>query len=219
MSVSEIVAPAAHAAFQFESRAHQSRTALAGMWLLLATELLFFGALFYLWLMLRHWHPVGFRAAAADTDLLIGSVNTVLLLSTSVLYWWALDSAKQGRNRDVLIALPSVAAIGALFVALKFYEWSEDVAKGAWPGENFRAPQAEDAGGAHLFWCLYYAGTALHVIHMLVGIGLVCWLAWRARRTPFRGDNATVVEVVGLYWSFVDLVWLNLFAFIYVLDR
>src|ERR1700753_4104852 len=109
--MSEFVTPSAHAEVQYEDAGHQSRTAIAGMWLFLATEVLFFGALFYLWLLLRRWHPDGFAKAAGDTDLLIGSVNTVLLVTTSFIYAWGLDAAKAGRNRALFWSCVATAGL------------------------------------------------------------------------------------------------------------
>lgn len=216
--MSDLVAPAAHAEYQYPSAEHESKTAIAGMWLFLATELLFFGALFYLWILLRRWHLEGFRTAAPDTDLLIGSVNTVLLVTTSFVYAWGLQNAKSGRNRQVLWSCLATGGIGILFVSLKILEWSEDLGKGKWPGHNFQAA-GPDIGGQHLFWLLYYAGTSLHLVHMVIGIGLVAWVARGAYADRFEPDDHTRVEAVGLYWSFVDLVWLNLYPFIYLVDR
>lgn len=216
--MSEFVAPRAGAEFQYASAEHQSRTALSGMWLFLATELLFFGALFYLWMLLRRWHVAGFHAAAQDTDLLIGSVNTAIIITTSMIYFWGVVQAKAGRNRAVMLSALATGGLGLVFIALKLFEWSEDVGKGKWPGQDFSA-QGPDIGGQHLFWLLYYAGTGLHVVHMTVGVALVGWIAWRAYRRRFSAEYSYPVEAVGLYWSFVDIVWLNLFPVIYVMDR
>lgn len=216
--MSEMLAPSAHAEFQYPSAEHESKAAISGMWLFLATELLFFGALFYLWMLLRRWHLEGFHTAALDTDLLIGSINTVLLVTTSFVYAFGLHGAKAGRNRAVLWSCLATGGIGALFVGLKILEWSEDVGKGKWPGQNFQAA-GPDIGGQHLFWLLYYAGTSLHLVHMVIGIGLVSWVAWGAYGNRFSPEKYTRVEAVGLYWSFVDLVWLNLYPFIYLVDR
>ena len=214
----EFVSPAAEAHFQYGSAEHQAKTSLAGMWLFLATELLFFGALFYLWLLLRFWHPDGFVAAAHDTDLLIGTINTVLLTTSSFLYWFALGEAKQGRGRQALIAIGITAAIGLAFLVLKGLEWGEDIGKGKLPGQSFVAT-GPDPGGQHLFWLLYYAGTGLHGLHMLAGLVLLAWIARRIWRDGIEARSATPVEAVGLYWSFVDVVWINLYPFIYILDR
>lgn len=216
--MSEFVAPRAHAEFQYADREHQASTALDAMWLFLATELLFFGALFYLWVLLRHWHPAGFHAAAQDTDLLIGSTNTVIIVTTSMVYFYGVLQAKAGENRAVMLSALTTGGLGLVFIALKLLEWSEDVGKGKWPGQNFQT-HGPDLGGQHLSWLLYYAGTGLHIVHMVIGVGLVGWIAWRAHRREFSADYHTPVLAVGLYWSFVDIVWINLYPFIYVMDR
>lgn len=216
--MAEFAAPRARAEFQYASAQHQSRTALSGMWLFLATELLFFGALFYLWMLLRRWHVSGFHAAAQDTDLLIGSVNTAIIVTTSMVYFWGVLQAQAGRNRAVMWSALATGGLGLAFIALKLLEWSEDVGKGKWPGRGFEA-RGPDIGGQHLSWLLYYAGTGLHVVHMTVGVALVGWIAWRAYRGEFSAGYCYPVVAVGLYWSFVDIVWLNLYPFIYVMDR
>ncbi len=216
--MSEMVAPSAHAEFQYSNPEHQSRTAISGMWLFLATELLFFAALFYMWMLLRRWHLAGFGVATRETDLLIGTVNSVLLITTSFVYFWGLLGAKQGRNRQLFWACLGTGGLGIAFVALKLLEWHEDFDNGKWPGLNFQAT-GPDVGGQHLFWILYYAGTSLHLVHMLIGIGLVAWVAWDAWRERFSGARHTRVEIVGLYWSLVELVWINLFPFIYLVAR
>ena len=216
--MSEFAAPRAHAEFQYASAEHQSQTALSGMWLFLATELLFFGALFYLWMLLRGWHLDGFHAAAGDTDLLIGSVNTAIIVTTSMVFFWGVLQAKIGRNHEVMLSALATGGLGLVFIGLKLFEWSEDVGKGKWPGQAFQA-HGPDIGGQHLFWLLYYAGTGLHVVHMTIGVALVGWIAWRAWRGEFTPDYHYPVAAVGLYWSFVDIVWLNLYPFIYILSR
>jgi cytochrome c oxidase subunit 3 len=214
----EFAAPRANAEFQYSSAEHQSSTALSGMWLFVATELLFFGALFYLWVLLRRWHPAGFHAAAQDTDILIGSINTAIITTTSMIYFWGVLGAKAGRNRQVMLSALVTGGLGLVFIALKLLEWSEDLSKGKWPGQAFVA-HGPDIGGQHLSWLLYYAGTGLHVIHMTVGVALVSWIAWRAWRQDFSAVYHTPVLAVGIYWSFVDIVWINLYPFIYVMDR
>ncbi|MDT7950014.1 MAG: cytochrome c oxidase subunit 3 [Acetobacteraceae bacterium] len=216
--MSEFVAPRAHAEFQYASAEHQRDSALAGMWLFLATEILFFGALFYLWVLLRRWHPLGFHLATADTDLLIGSVNTVIISTAGMVFFWGVQQAKRGQNRPVLLAALASGGLGLVFIGLKLFEWSEDVGKGKWPGQVFQA-HGDDIGGQHLFWLLYYAGTALHVVHMTIGVLLVAWIAWRARKGEFKPNFYYPVVAVGLYWSFVDVVWINLYPFIYLLGR
>ncbi|HYZ62734.1 MAG TPA: cytochrome c oxidase subunit 3, partial [Acetobacteraceae bacterium] len=142
----------------------------------------------------------------------------VLLATTSFVYFWALQGARRGRNAQVFWGCVGTGGIGLAFLLLKLVEWGEDFGKGKWPGQGFQAT-GPDPGGQHLFWILYYVGTGLHAVHMLVGLFLIAWIAWRAWRERFSSFNYTAVEVVGLYWSFVDLVWINLYPFIYLVDR
>ena len=211
----ELVAPAAHAEFQYSGPEHEAETAQAGMWLFLATELLFFGGLFFLYLWLGRWHPQGFARAARETDLLIGTANTVVLLTASALYAVALHGAKRGRSRGAALACIGACLLGVAFAVLKGLEWMEDAHKDLLPGIRFGL-HGTDEGGAQLFYILYYAGTGLHAVHLLIGVGLVGWIAWRAWRGEFRPGRTTAVEAVGLYWGFVDMMWLVLYPLIYL---
>ena len=203
---------------QYASPQHQAGAALAGMWLFLATEVLFFGGLFFAYLFCRHQHPAGFALGVRNTELVTGTVNTVLLLSSSAVYAAGLLAAEAGRRRALLLALAVTAALGIAFLALKGHEWLDDFHRHLFPGRGFGL-HGPHAGGAALFFCFYFVATGLHALHMLGGLGLVGSIAWRARRGAFDRGWTTPVEVVGLYWSFVDCVWLVLFPLIYLIGR
>ena len=209
---------AEHIEFQYADMRHQSETAISGMWLFLATELLFFGGLFFLYAIYRHQYPAGTAEASRHAELTIGTINTVLLLTSSAVFSYGLGCAKQGRNRALFWACIVTALIGCAFLGLKIYEWSDDFDKHLFPGPGF-AITGPGSDGAQLFWCFYFLATGLHGVHMMVGIGLVGWIAWRARRATFSSSYAVPVEVVGLYWSFVDMVWLVLYPAIYLSGR
>ncbi len=209
---------AAHRTLQYGSAEHQASTAISGMWLFLGTELLFFGGLFFVFMVCRYQHPAGFALGARHTELTIGAINTVLLVSSSAVYAAGILAAEAGRRRLLLLALAVTAALGIAFLALKGLEWRDDLHKHLFPGRGFGLSD-EHAGGAQLFFTFYFVGTALHGLHMLGGLGLVAYIAWRARRGAFDHGWTTPVEVVGLYWSFVDCVWLVLFPLIYLLGR
>jgi cytochrome c oxidase subunit 3 len=204
--------------FQFEDIEHQSDTALDGMWLFLGQEVLFFGALFFAWLLNRHYHPLGYHRAAQQTDLLIGSVNTVLLITSSATYALGLRLIQAGDAKRLFRFCAVTALLGGAFLALKGLEWHEDVAKHMTPSLYFGL-SGPDAGGAQLFWCFYWVATALHAVHMAVGIGLVLWLLHNIRKGAYSAAWHTPVEVVGIYWSFVDVVWLILYPLIYLVGR
>jgi cytochrome c oxidase subunit 3 len=204
--------------FQYASARQQADTAVAGMWLFLATEVLFFGALILAWIFCRHWEMAGFDAGGARTNLTIGTINTVVLVSSSAVFAAGLAGIEAGDGRLLRRCLALTAALGVLFLLLKGYEWYDDFAQHLFPGAGF-AIQGDASGGAQLFFSFYFVATVLHSVHMLIGIGLVCWLLLRARVGAFRPGYTVPVEVVGLYWSFVDVVWMTLYPLIYLVGR
>jgi cytochrome c oxidase subunit 3 len=206
---------AEHIEYQYAGIHHQTEAALSGMWLFLVTELLFFGALFLLYMIYRHFHPTGFAIASAHTQRLIGTVNTILLVTSSAVYSYGLSRIRYNDRRRLVIACLITAVLGGAFLLLKLIEWKLDLDESLFPGASF-APTGADSGGAQLFWCFYFVATALHAVHMAVGIGLVLWIAFDARIGRFSRLYHAPVEVVGLYWSFVDMVWLCLFPMIYL---
>jgi cytochrome c oxidase subunit III len=205
--------------FQYGSARHQSDSAIAGMWLFLASEMLFFGVLFLSWIFCRHWNPTGFDVGAQQTSLLLGTFNTVLLLTSSLTYTAGVRCIEADNARGLIVFTLITGLLGLAFLAVKFgLEWHEDFAKHLFPGNNF-AIQGPVRAGAQLFFVFYFVATALHGLHMLVGIGLLTWIIWRAQRGQFSSTTSTPVEVVGLYWSFVDMVWVVLYPLIYLIGR
>jgi cytochrome c oxidase subunit 3 len=203
---------------QYVSASHQADTALDGMWLFLATEMLFFGGVLLIWLVDLHAYPVAFALAGRHTNLWIGATNTLLLLASSLSYALALECARIGSNRNVARLAAVTVALGLAFLALKGIEWRDDLRQHLFPGPGFAITGAP-AGGAQLFFCLYFIATGLHGIHMIAGVALVGWVGWQGRRGLFSPEWHTPAAVVGLYWSFVDMVWLVLFPLIYLTGR
>jgi cytochrome c oxidase subunit 3 len=216
-SMSEEVAPHTH--FQYADAGHQAETAVAGMWLFLASEILFFGGLIAAWMFCRHWQPAGFDAGARETVLWIGSLNLVLLITSSFVYSSGLAFIEAGNAGRLIQCCVVTMIIGTLFLLLKFYEWHIDILEGLFPSGRFFKITGADAGGARMFWSFYFVATALHALHMIVGVGLVGWIAIQARRGAYVAGWFTPVEVVGLYWSFVDIVWIVLYPAIYLVGR
>ena len=206
--------------FQYASARHQAQTAIAGMWLFLATEVLLFGGLILSWIYSRHFNPAGFTAGARETALAIGTVNTALLISSSFLYALGVAFIRIGQPRALVRCLVLALLLAAAFLVLKFgVEYRDDFAKRLFPTDVPFGVTGTAADGAHLFFIFYFIGTGLHGVHMLVGVGLVLWIIYRARRGDFSAHYHTPVEVVGLYWSFVDIVWLTLYPLIYLVGR
>lgn len=206
-------------AFQYSSPEHQAHTAISGMWLFLASEMLFFGVLFLSWIFCRHWNPAGFDAGAQQTALTLGTINTVLLLTSSVTYTVGTRCIESGSTRGLIGFCILTGVLGLAFLGVKLgLEWHDDFAKHFFPGDDF-AIQGAARAGAQMFFVFYFVSTALHGLHMLVGIGLLAWIIWRARRGDFSAQYSTPVAVVGLYWSFVDMVWIVLYPLIYLIGR
>lgn len=210
--------PRGEVGLQFPDAAYKAETALSGMWLFLASETLFFGAMFLTMLYCRHQHPQGFAAAAAQTQFGIGTANTVVLLCSSFAFASAVVFMRAGRRRATIAAVRATGALGAAFLLLKAIEWWLDLADHDLPGRHFNAT-SPDRGGEQLFWFLYWVATGIHGVHLLLGIALCVYVAQRLRRQSHGSQDMTLVKVVGLYWSFVDMVWLLLYPLIYLADR
>jgi len=203
---------------QYTDLRQQSETAQLGMWVFIATEVLFFGSLIWAYVVYRTAYPLQFRLAGHDSVILLGSINQVILLTSSLTMVLAIRAARAQRQRQLLDLLLLTALLGVAFLGVKGYEYSLDAASHAVPVLDFlfkpgyRPP-------AEMFWTFYFIATGLHALHLTIGIVLVLILAARAARGAFSRGYDAPLEVIGLYWSFVDTVWLFLFACIYPLGR
>jgi cytochrome c oxidase subunit 3 len=206
----------AHAA-HFESHEHQRDSAELGIWIFLTTELMFFGPLFLGYAILRLSFPDAFAAASRHTDAVIGTLNTAVLLTSSLFVALASRSTQIGRRRAAMWCLWITALLGTVFLALKaveyFNEWREHLMP--WLGFQF---DPELAHGASLFFLLYFAMTGLHAVHLMIGIGIMAWFASRLR-THDPATMATRIEIGALYWHFVDAIWVVLFPLLYLVGR
>jgi len=205
-------------AMQFEDFEQQAGAAELGIWVFLATEILFFGGLFLAYAVYRSHSPEAFALAGRRLDVTIGTVNTALLLTSSFFMALAVDSAKQGRHRGVFWQLVMTELLGLLFLGLKAKEYSQDLAEHLVPGASC-AIQGTDAPPARMFYFIYYAMTGLHALHLSIGLALIFRLIWRSRDGSGTSRSALRVEIVGLYWHFVDAVWVFLYPLLYLMDR
>ena len=167
----------------------------------------------------RHWQQDGFDAGGRETVLAIGTVNLALLLTSSFIYSSGLIFIELDQPRRLLQCCLATGCIGLIFLVLKIVEWEIDISEHLFPAmADFKITGAEE-GGARLFWSFYFVATGLHALHMTVGIGAVGWIAMQTRAGRFSSGWHTPVEVVGLYWSFVDIVWIVLYPLIYLVGR
>ncbi len=203
---------------QYADRRHQADTAVIGMWLFLATEVLFFGALLFTYMIYRGWYPEGFALAISRTEVTIGTINTILLLTSSFAFTAGLVAAEAGSLKGCAWGCIAAMALGLGFMGLKAIEYAKDFQEHLVPGTGF-AIDGSALHGAELFYIFYYTATGIHLAHLTIGIGLVAWLLRAIRRGAITPQHLTSVEVVGLYWSFVDIVWLVLYPLIYLVGR
>ena len=203
---------------QYSDSAQQSESAQLGMWVFIATEIMFFGALIFSYMIYRIAYPEQFRLAGHDTFILLGSINQALLITSSLTMALAVRAAKADQQRMLVLLLAATAALGITFLGVKGYEYAQDVASHSVPVLDYVFKPGERRP-TEMFWCFYFIATGLHAIHLSIGIALVLILTVRAAQGAFSPEYDAPLEVIGLYWSFVDTVWFFLFACIYPLGK
>jgi cytochrome c oxidase subunit 3 len=203
---------------QFGDLGQQRATALSGMWLFLATEVLFFGGMLTAYFLYRAANPEGFAGAGRDTELWIGAVNTAVLLTSSEFMAIAVNRVEHCHPRLLARMLGATAALGLVFMGFKALEYWLDYRHHLVPGLDFVGKGAH-AHAQELFWILYFCLTGVHALHLTVGITLVLIFAVKARRGVFSRGYGAPIEVLGLYWHFVDIVWVFLYPLIYLTGR
>jgi len=212
-------AGAATPAHQFDSLDQQREAAALGMWVFLVTEVLFFGGLFTAYVVYRWSWAADFARASRRLDVTLGTVNTAVLIASSLTMALAVRAAQLGRRRGVVGFLLGTMGLGSVFLGIKLLEYSHKAHEHLFPGPGFRFEGAADLRPAELFFSLYFAMTGLHALHMIVGIGVLGALLWPAARGRFTAASHNWVEGAGLYWHFVDLVWIFLFPLLYLVGR
>jgi cytochrome c oxidase subunit 3 len=205
-------------AHHFEDLDQQRSAAELGMWLFLATELMFFGGLFLAYTVYRHAYPVEFAHASQTLNVMLGTLNTAVLLTSSLTMALAVSAAHDGRRRRLIGLLLTTATLGAVFLVVKAFEYAHKYHEHHVPFAGLPFDwSAEEAKGAAAYFNLYFAMTGVHALHMVIGIVMLLCLATLAWRGGLLHERSTAVHNVGLYWHFVDLVWVYLFPFLYLI--
>lgn len=203
----------------FENADQQKGASGIGMWLFLVTEIMFFGGLFLAYFAYRQAYPAAFASASNKLNLPIGAANTVVLICSSLTMAMAVHSAALGRKKLIVFFLLATLALGGTFLGVKAYEYHDKYVHHEIPGPDFECEGCVDAQHASLFFSLYFGMTGLHALHMIIGVGIILYLLWQAQKGAYTAAWSTPVELFGLYWHFVDIVWIFLFPLLYLIDR
>lgn len=232
-----------HPALQhhFDTMEQQKEAGTLGMWVFLLTEILFFGGLFFAYTLYRIWYFDAFAAASTSLGLGLGGFNTAVLIGSSLTMAFAVRSAQTNKKTATVNWLILTVILGAVFLGVKVIEYKEKFDHHHVPGPSYiwAEPGHEPAGAAdaaaadhgggmspeqlqrttQLFFSLYFTMTGLHALHMIVGIGIILVVAWMAHKGKFDEHYYAPVEMTGLYWHFVDIVWIYLFPLLYLVER
>jgi cytochrome c oxidase subunit 3 len=230
---------AAHPPYQrhhFVSMEQQNETSSFGMWLFLLTEIMFFGGLFTAYLIYRNWYYPAFVAGSHTLNIFEGSLNTLVLISSSFTMAMGVWCAETRRRKGLVWALTATLILGLVFLGIKADEYHEKYVLHHIPGSTFsdagfvhpseealklgEKPLAPDlAAHTEVYFSLYFAMTGMHALHMIIGIALLSGMLWKATRGGYMDGNIAFVENFGLYWHFVDIVWIFLFPLLYLISR
>ncbi len=204
---------------QFAGERQQTETGELGMWVFLVTELLLFSTLFVSALILRVLHPGSVTAVALHLKMWIGGLNSAVLITSSFTMSAAIQLSRLGWQRGMIRCMRGTAALGATFLAFKGYEYYRDYAEHMTPFLRWRPYALEGDPSSALFLDLYYIITSLHALHLTIGIALMLIMARLAAAPDFLARHSNRITIIGLYWHFIDLVWIIVYPTLYVLDR
>jgi cytochrome c oxidase subunit III len=205
---------------QFDTEDQQKDASTLGMWVFLITEMMFFGGMFLAYTLYRSTYPQVFGVASSSLNLVIGATNTCVLLLSSFTMAMAVRSGQLGQKRAVIWFLIITMLFGLAFLGIKGYEWTEKFHEHHVPAlANFHLDGTPLQGQAKIFFSLYFAMTGLHALHMVVGVGIVLFIIMETARNKYSPKYYTPIDIAGLYWHFVDVVWIFLFPLFYLIDR
>ena len=205
-------------AHHFDNLAQQGEASTLGMWVFLVTEVLFFGGLFLVYLVYRSTYPEAFIAGSHELDVLLGGINTAALITSSLTMALAVHAAQTGHRRTLMIFLVVTMVLGAAFLGIKSVEYYHKFVEHHVPGPAFQFEE-EYIKHAQLFFSLYFIMTGVHATHMIIGLGILAVLLYYTRRGKYDAEYYNPLEMTGLYWHFVDIVWIFLFPLLYLIGR
>ena len=215
----EAVHHSAALAHQFDDLEQQKEASTLGMWVFLVTEVLFFGGLFMVYTVYRSWYPMEFAASSRELVVAAGTINTFVLITSSLTMALAVHAAQLGARRPLLVFLSLTMLLGCVFLGIKAFEYYKEWAEHHIPGAGFQFSEPAFAPHAQLFFSLYFLMTGLHALHMIIGLGVMSVMFWWSWSGIVTEEYYVPIEISGLYWHFVDIVWIFLFPLLYLIGR
>ncbi len=211
---------AAHPALahHFDNLEQQAEAASLGMWVFLLTEVLFFGGAFLVYTVYRHMYHDAFVMASHELDVTLGTINTAVLIGSSLTMALAVHAGQTGSKRLTQLFLVLTIVLGCVFLGIKSVEYAHKFHEHHVPGPHFEF-DAKYVREAQIFFSLYFVMTGLHALHMIIGIAIMLVILWQASRGRFSPEYYVPIEITGLYWHFVDIVWIFLFPLLYLIGR
>ncbi|MEW4567127.1 cytochrome c oxidase subunit 3 [Tautonia sp. JC769] len=201
----------------FEDLQQQHESSSLGMWAFLSTEVLFFGGVLGAFAVVQTLYEPAMKAASEHLDPILGAYNTAVLLVSSLAMALAVRAAQLRQQRNTVLFLVATIVLGSAFLGVKAYEWIHDYHEALIPGINFDLERYP--GRQILFWSFYFTLTGIHALHMIIGIVIIAIMAVLVQRRWFTGGGATQIEMLGLYWHFVDIVWVFLYPILYLINQ
>lgn len=202
----------------FDTAEQQRESSTLGMWVFLVTEIMFFGGLFTAYIVYRSLFHEAFHSGSHELDITLGATNTVVLICSSLTMALGVHAAQLGRKKNLIFFIILTMILGTAFLGIKFVEYSHKFEHHLVPGAHFHfdSPVSKQV---ELFFSLYFCMTGLHALHMIIGLGIMSWLLYHSAKGRFTPEYFSPVEISGLYWHFVDIVWIFLFPFLYLIGR
>jgi cytochrome c oxidase subunit III len=208
-----------HLRHHFATPAQQMDAATLGMWTFLITEVLFFGGMFAAYSVYRAMYPGAFASTSRYMDVILGGTNTAVLICSSLTMALAVRAAQLSKQKALIVCLILTMIFGTIFLVIKGFEYHSKWVEHLVPGFNFQYEDVQYAHHAQILFFLYFCMTGMHALHMVVGLGLLTFLLIQALRKVFHANYFAPVEMIGLYWHFVDVVWIFLFPLLYLIGH
>jgi len=200
----------------FAEMSQQTDAAKLGMWVFLVTEVLLFGGLFGFYTFYRAWYPDMFYEAHKTLDVTMGTINTFVLITSSLTMALSIRAMQLGKKKQTVWFLVATLLFAATFLVIKYFEYSHKFHLGMLPGK-FYTYDGIDAVNPHIFFSVYFLMTGLHGIHVIIGMIIIAWVLVRTLRDDFSPEYYNPIEITGLYWHLVDLIWIFLFPLLYLI--